>query len=187
MLRLRLRQGANPQRTRRPTAGRCPTARRTTGARWSRPSKTTSAGSRPSLQHAPSRRRARGERVADRARTFWQPELGLQGAAARQERDVQAGVRGVPRPAHRPRPPGAAKRPSHFPLRICFAWRSCIGAQGAQQPKPAVSGAGRSKARTRRAARSSTPRGASWSRAAAGHRRCSGVEYVTPQTIVPTA
>ena len=32
---------------------------------------------------------------------------------------------------HGPGPPGAVKRPQRFPLQIAFAWRFCMGMQGA--------------------------------------------------------
>ena len=54
-----------------------------------------------------------------------------------------------------PRRPGAVKRPSHFPMYIGFVWRFCMGAQGAYQPKTAVSGPGSAaSARTSRTCRS---------------------------------
>jgi hypothetical protein len=43
---------------------------------------------------------------------------------------------------HGPGHPGAAKRPSRFPMKIHFVWWFYMGAQGAEVPKTAVSGPG---------------------------------------------
>ena len=40
-------------------------------------------------------------------------------------------------------------RPSRFPMEILFVWRFCMGAQGAEQPKTAVSGPGSGRSKSR--------------------------------------
>ena len=66
---------------------------------------------------------------------------------------LRAWGRMVPALSIGPGPPGAAMRPSRFASRIGrfaespgFAWCICMGAQGAQPPKTAVAGPGRSRA-----------------------------------------
>jgi hypothetical protein len=59
---------------------------------------------------------------------------------------LRAWGRMVPALSIGPGPPGAATCPSRFASRIGFVWCVCMGAQGAQPPKSAVAGPGRSRA-----------------------------------------